>query len=226
VLDPLKLHIAAYYYNRAREWGKEVSMSTKFNAYAPSNDDTEQIGSIIDFEKVGTRSPAGIRPGAWMVDDPIGSNSWGYVEDLRLVSADGIIARLVDTVSKGGMYMLNISPMADGTIPENQQEVMRKIGAWLARNGEAIYETRPWKKFGEGGWHFTQKDDALYAIAGAEVKGETIVPGVEGAKSVTMLGREGRCGVHAGGGGHPCEAAGSCGQRRFENHRRDVESIL
>ena len=75
-LDPLKLRVAAYYYNRASEWGKEVSISTKKAAYAPSNKNTETIGSILDFEKIGARSPSGIRTGEWQVDQPIGS-TWG-----------------------------------------------------------------------------------------------------------------------------------------------------
>ena len=40
--------------------------------------------------------------------------------------------------------------MADGTIPENQKEVLLKMGDWLQKYGEAIYETRPWYTFGEG----------------------------------------------------------------------------
>jgi alpha-L-fucosidase len=69
VLDPLKERVAAYYYNRAHGWGKEVAITTKWVAYAPDNDDRHQLGAIIDFEKVGKRSPPGIRPGTWMVDD-------------------------------------------------------------------------------------------------------------------------------------------------------------
>jgi alpha-L-fucosidase len=198
MLDPLKLHVAAYYYNRALAWKKQVSLSTKFNAYAPSNDDTKQIGSIVDFEKVGTRSPAGIRPGPWMVDDPIGSNSWGYITDLKLVGAEGLIGRLIDTCSKGGFYLLNISPMADGTIPENQQEILRKIGAWMSINGEAIYGTRPWTKFMEPGtpaWHFTKKGDTLYAIAGGWPAGKAVIASLAAnvgkVQAVTLLGHEG-----------------------------------
>lgn len=198
VLDPLKLHVAAYYYNRAAQWRKQVSLSTKFNAYAPSNDDTKQIGSIVDFEKVGARSPAGIRQGPWMVDDPIGSNSWGYITDLKLVSAESLINRLIDTCSKGGFYLLNISPMADGTIPDDQQKVLRQIGRWLDINGEAIYSTRPWTKFSEPGtpaWHFTKKGDVLYAISNGWPGGSATIASVPVAagkvKSVMLLGDEG-----------------------------------
>ena len=52
-LDPLKLWVAAYYYNCATEWRKQVTIGTKKAAYAPSGTNTETIGSIIDFEKVG-----------------------------------------------------------------------------------------------------------------------------------------------------------------------------
>ena len=200
LLDPLKLRVAAYYYNRAGEWHKEVSLGTKFNAMAPSNDDTKQIGAVLDFEKVGVRSPAGIRPGPWMVDDPIGSNSWGYIDGLRIVSAESVIGKLIDTVSKGGLFMLNISPMADGAIPQDQQDVLLKVGAWLDTNGDAIYATRPWTKFKEDGtptWHFTTKAGALYAIASGWPSGEAVIPSLATDKvtgkveRVELLGHRG-----------------------------------
>lgn len=200
VLDPLKLHIAAYYYNRASQWGKEVSLSTKFNAYAPSNDDSKQIGSIIDFEKVSARSPAGIRPGPWMVDDALGTNSWGYIEGLRISTAETILGKLIDTVSKGGFYLLNISPLADGTIPEDQRDVLVTIGKWLDVNGEAIYGTRPWTKFAEPGtpaYRFTTKGNTLYAIASGQPNGDAVIRSLASDKvagkveTVELLGQPG-----------------------------------
>ncbi|MFX9458004.1 alpha-L-fucosidase, partial [Acinetobacter baumannii] len=61
-----------------------------------------------------------------------------------------LIHDLVDIVSKNGALLLNIGPKSDGTIPDEDQRILREIGDWLTINGEAIYGTRPWKAFGEG----------------------------------------------------------------------------
>lgn len=163
--DPMKLNVAAYYYNRAKEWNKQVSISTKAKAYL--------AGSILDFERQG-RAPKETTEYVWQPDDPIGP-TFGYTTDNRghgdrskdmgVTGAGVLIDRLVANVSRNGNYLLNISPRGDGTIPENQQAVLREIGAWLKVNGEAIYGTRPWIKDAEGKVHFTRKGGNLYAIA-------------------------------------------------------------
>ena len=205
--DPLKLTVAAYYYNRAKNWGKEVSISTKGAAYAPSNNDSQQVGSIIDFEKIGARSPAGIRPGPWQVDDPIGS-TWGYTSDMKVQGANSIVHKLADTASRNGNLLLNLSPKSDGTIPDEQKKTLLAIGAWLEINGDAIYGTHNWTKFSEGNdarggggrelsWRFTVKGDALYAIALSWPTNETVITSLsttnvaEKITGVELLGHKG-----------------------------------
>jgi alpha-L-fucosidase len=174
VFDPLKLKIAAHYYNRAAEWGKEVSISSKGH-----RDDGNGLafpeGSILDFERQG-RAPKTLTDFIWQVDDPV-LYRFGYTEGSPIASAKSVVHKLVDNVSRNGALLLNISPKADGTIPDDQQKLLREIGAWLKTNGEAIYGTTPWASPAaseDKDFRFTQKGGAVYAIArewpGAEVR--------------------------------------------------------
>jgi alpha-L-fucosidase len=69
---------------------------------------------------------------------------WGYSgNDQAWKSSTTLIRQLVDAVSKGGNYLLNIGPRPDGTIPEASVERLLEIGQWMAVNGEAIYGCQP-----------------------------------------------------------------------------------
>jgi alpha-L-fucosidase len=65
-------------------------------------------------------------------------------------SPENILHELIELSSLGGNLLLNISPMGDGSIPEAQQKTLLAIGEWLKINGEGIYGSHPWVRYGEG----------------------------------------------------------------------------
>ena len=71
---------------------------------------------------------------------------------------------LCDLVSKGGNFLLNIGPAADGTIPVIMEERLLQMGDWLRVNGDAIYGTRLYSKKSQEGVYYTKKGDDVYAI--------------------------------------------------------------
>lgn len=193
--------LAAYYYNKGKEWGKEVVLQDK-------NFDHEAFpeGTVVyDLER--GKLP-GIRKLPWQTDTSIGKNSWSYVSNWESKTTNQLIDDLVDIVSKNGNLLLNVGPKSDGTIPEDQQKILKEIGAWLKVNGEAIYDTKYWLTFGEGptkvekGHHsegknkdftgqdirFTQKDGKLYAIMMAWPKNNEVI--IESLAKDSEFGKE------------------------------------
>jgi len=81
----------------------------------------------IDWETIGTMN-----------------DTWAFkTNDLNWKSTRNLVHKLVDIVSKGGTYALNVGPTAEGLIPQASVDRLREVGRWLATNGEAIYDTRP-----------------------------------------------------------------------------------
>lgn len=154
---------AAYYYNRAAEWGEGVAINYKYEAF-------EEGTAVFDVER-GQLS--GIRPQLWQTDTSVSKSSWGYTLNQDYKSVDSLIDDLVDIVSKNGVLLLNIGPKPDGTIPDEEQRILREIGQWLSVNGEAIYGTRPWHTFGEGPTNITEgafTDTARLAFTGEDIR--------------------------------------------------------
>lgn len=161
VCKPYLRKIAAYYYNRAAEWGTEVVINYKHDAF--------QFGTAVPDVERGQF--ADMKPFFWQTDTAIALNSWCYTENNQFRQTKDILCDLVDIVSKNGCLLLNVGPKADGTISALDEKVLLDIGKWLEENGEAVYGTDIWRKYGEGPTqivegqfsdgiqkHFTSKD--------------------------------------------------------------------
>jgi alpha-L-fucosidase len=111
------------------------------------------------------------------------NDTWGYKrDDHNWKSAETLIRNLVDSASKGGNYLLNVGPTAEGQIPEESVARLAEIGVWMKKNGDSIYGTMaspigalPWgrctaKKTADGTTlylHvFEMRPDRKYRIAG------------------------------------------------------------
>jgi alpha-L-fucosidase len=142
--DPLKLKVAAYYYNRALQWKKPVTFLTKSTAFP--------AGSVLEFERLNPRGPTQILKGTWDAEDTLGS-TWGYtvanpVETFR--NPRSVINELCTILSMNGSLLLNLSPTGQGAVNEQQRSTLKEVGKWLAVNGEAVYGTHNWIVDGEG----------------------------------------------------------------------------
>jgi alpha-L-fucosidase len=72
------------------------------------------------------------------------NDTWGYKTfDQNWKSANTLVRTLIDTSSKGGNFLLNVGPTAEGLIPGASVERLAAMGRWLRVNGEAIYGSGP-----------------------------------------------------------------------------------
>jgi alpha-L-fucosidase len=99
-----------------------------------------RLGTEGDYRSTGDNViPENASGEAWETPATI-NHTWGYRTDDTDWKAPGtILFKLIDIVSKGGNYLLNVGPTARGVIPQPSQDNLRTVGRWLKVNGEAVY---------------------------------------------------------------------------------------
>jgi len=120
-------------------------------------------------------------------------SSWGYKSwDTNWKTTELLIRNLINIVSKGGNYLLNVGPTAEGEIPQQSIDGLKAIGRWMKINGEAIYGTQrsPVDKPAWG--YITRKDGntatTLYlSVCEWPADGKLVVEGLTDANSALLL---------------------------------------
>lgn len=179
------LQIAAHHYNQSLKRNKG-KLQAVLNGKILN--EMQRKCMVWDIERGQSNV---IEPFTWQTDTCIGG--WHY--DKRIYdgkwykSAKTVIHTLADIVSKNGNLLLNIPVKGNGSIDDQEVAILEEIATWMKTNSECIYDTRPWKVYGEGpamegaaalsaqgfnegkgkpfaagDMRFTVKGDTLYAI--------------------------------------------------------------
>jgi alpha-L-fucosidase len=145
-LNDVGLQIAAHHYNQSLKRNKG-----KLNAVVNGKilNEMQRKCLVWDIERGQSNV---IEPFTWQTDTCIGS--WHYdkrvYENKSYKSARTVIQTLADIVSKNGNLLLNIPVKGNGAIDEQEIAILEEIAAWMKVNAACIFDTRPWKVFGEG----------------------------------------------------------------------------
>lgn len=205
---PVGLESAADYYNRSIEWHGKIDVVLTAKQLQPH----QRFGLVQDVER-GFADRLWDEP--WQTDTCIGD--WFYnvarLNDRSYKTAEQVMQRLADVVSKNGNLLLSIPQPGDGSIDAEEEKILDGMAGWIAVHGQAIFGSRPWRIYGEGPTQlatgmqnegaakpftpqdirFTTNKGALYALFLAPPTGPITIKSLgttrEGAiERVTLLG--------------------------------------
>jgi len=206
---PVGLEAAADYYNRSIQWHGKIDVVLTAKQLSPE----ARFGVVQDVERGYTDH---IWDEPWQTDTCIGD--WFYnvarLNDKSYKTAEEVIQRLADVVSKNGNLLLSIPQPGDGSIDSEEDRILDQMSEWMETGGEAIFGSRPWRHYGEGpnrpvlgmqsedkakpftarDIRFTTNKGALYALVLGKPEGDVTIatlaagrePGV--VEKVTLLG--------------------------------------
>lgn len=166
--------------HNAEEW-QAVVLRQKLLAANPEAIINSRLRGEGDYE-TPEQGPPVVRPAApyWELCLTM-NDSWGYQHnDLNYKTPQQIINIFVDCVSKGGNLLLDIGPKADGTIPTEQEHILRELGKWTSKHKEAIYGTKrgiPYDHF-YGATSLSKDKTILYLFINGDSNGEVELKGI------------------------------------------------
>ncbi len=110
------------------------------------------------------------------------NDSWGYQgNDHNYKTPNQVIRIFIDCINKGGNLLLDIGPKPDGTIPDEQVNILKELGRWTNKHAEAIYGTRagiPYEHY-YGPTTLNQKGDILYLFVPHKPNGSLVLKGIK-----------------------------------------------
>ncbi|XP_014550288.1 glycoside hydrolase family 29 protein [Bipolaris victoriae FI3] len=148
--------------NWARDQGRQVTYNNRCG-YGSTDHGDASGGDFTTPEYVTNGNTVVSK---WETNRGMDPFSFGYnkdTPDTGYLTGVDIIKTLVDVISKNGNFLLDIGPMANGTIPLIMQKGLKDAGKWIKERSESIYDTRFWQTTsGKGSFRYTISDSAFY----------------------------------------------------------------
>lgn len=137
-----RFEMTSHFFNTSEENRKKTAIIAKQKDLPPNV-------RILDVERGGLK---GMPKDYWMTDITISEKGkgWGYINGQTYKKTDIILKNMIDTWSKKGVVLLNVSPDKTGIINKEQRTILKEIGDWIKINQEAIYNTRTHSVYGYG----------------------------------------------------------------------------
>ncbi|MHC5068418.1 MAG: alpha-L-fucosidase [Planctomycetota bacterium] len=182
----------------SEEYWDMAGMRTKLKGWIPEVVLNARMGEFGDYDTPEQGIPfASPAASAWELCMTMGPG-WGYIPGMEEnvsahIPVTGLIQLLAETSSMGGNLLLNVSPRPDGSIPQWQVDRLHAIGAWLERNGEAVYGSRKGIHRGHFGGPSTLSKDGktLYLFIFAQPTNGLMIKGLQNNPSkITVLGHD------------------------------------
>lgn len=149
----MTLEFASTWFNNVTLQNRQVTMNNR-------------CGLPGDFDTPEYATYNAVQPRKWESNLGMDPFSYGYnraTPTSAYMNASTIVTSLVDIISKNGNLLLDVGPMANGTILQVEQDHLREAGTWIKSHAEAVYNTSVWFVTpGEGNLRFVQTIDAFY----------------------------------------------------------------